>query len=144
MLVESHIELALTSIVHGAQLMARALRRVGGAHRAPSGPRRARRSRSLFAVLRHMYRKCVNDSCNEPRIGIRFSTLSVRFTILYYIYALSHYASLYYDYTHTIVDVLTGSCILQLYRVIIQRSSHTLQSCNMCYNVITYVSVCYR
>ena len=28
MLVESHIELALTSIVHGAQSMARALRRV--------------------------------------------------------------------------------------------------------------------
>ena len=34
--VESHIELALTSIAHGAQPMARALRRVGGAHRAPS------------------------------------------------------------------------------------------------------------
>ena len=45
---ESHIELALTSIVHSAQPMARALRRVGGAHRAPSGPRRARRSRSLY------------------------------------------------------------------------------------------------
>ena len=45
--VESHIELALTSIVHSAQPMARALRRVGGAHRAPSGPRRVRRSRSL-------------------------------------------------------------------------------------------------
>ena len=33
-----------------------------GAHRAASGPRRARRSSSLFAVLRHMYRKCVNEA----------------------------------------------------------------------------------
>ena len=34
--------------------------------RAPSGTRRAQRSRSLFAVLRNMYRECVNDSRNEP------------------------------------------------------------------------------
>ena len=38
---------------HGAQPMAQALRRVGGAHRAPSGPRCARRSSSLFAGLAH-------------------------------------------------------------------------------------------
>ena len=39
------IELALTSIAQGAQPMARTLRRVGGAHRAPSGPRCVRRLR---------------------------------------------------------------------------------------------------
>ena len=55
--VESHIKLALTSIAHGAQPMAREPSehtRVGGAHRAPYGPRHVRRSRSLFAVLCNM------------------------------------------------------------------------------------------
>ena len=78
--VESHIELrwrsrtlyscisVIRSIVHGAQPMARALRRVGSAHRAPSGPRCARHSLSLFAVLSHLYRKCTYDSHNEPTL----------------------------------------------------------------------------
>ena len=55
--VASHVEPMLKSIAHGAHAMARALRMVGGDHRAPSGPRRPRRSSSLFAELNNMYRE---------------------------------------------------------------------------------------